>query len=76
MTTVLPNARVTPTLSIEEAGRLMGLSRTSAYEAVREGAIPTVRLGRAQMRVATAAVLEMLGFEPDGQTRDRTRDID
>ena len=34
------------TLSVEEAGRVLGLSRGSAYKAAREGQIPTLRIGR------------------------------
>ena len=32
------------TYSVEEAGKLLGLSRNSAYEAVRRGHIPAVRV--------------------------------
>jgi excisionase family DNA binding protein len=34
------------TLSVEEAGRLLGISRGLAYELVNRGDIPSVRLGR------------------------------
>ncbi len=34
------------TYSVEEAAELLGISRNSAYEAVRKGELPTVRLGR------------------------------
>ena len=34
------------TYSVEEAARLLGISRNSAYEAVRRGEIPTIRIGR------------------------------
>lgn len=33
-------------ISIEEAARLSGISRQSAYEAARRGEIPSVRIGR------------------------------
>ena len=32
-------------VSVEEAGRLLGISRRSAYRAAKTGAIPTVRIG-------------------------------
>ena len=32
--------------TIEEAARLLGIGRSSAYAAARRGEIPTVRLGR------------------------------
>jgi excisionase family DNA binding protein len=35
-----------PTLTVEEAGEILGLSRWSAYEAANKGLIPTVRIGR------------------------------
>jgi excisionase family DNA binding protein len=34
------------TLTVEEAGTLLGISRTLAYELVRRGEIPSLRLGR------------------------------
>jgi len=33
-------------LSVEEAGEYLGLSRTGAYDAVRAGTIPSIRIGR------------------------------
>jgi excisionase family DNA binding protein len=34
------------TMSVEEAGRRLGVSRNSAYEAAGRGEIPTIRIGR------------------------------
>jgi excisionase family DNA binding protein len=34
------------TLTVEEAGTRLGISRTLAYELVRRGEIPSIRLGR------------------------------
>jgi excisionase family DNA binding protein len=34
------------TLTVEEAARVLGISRSSAYEAVRRGELPVVKLGR------------------------------
>ncbi|AWN49477.1 helix-turn-helix domain-containing protein [Methylobacterium currus] len=34
------------TITIEEAGRQLGLSRNSAYQAAGRGEIPTIRIGR------------------------------
>ena len=45
------------------AGRALGLSRNSAYEAVKRGEIPSLRIGSA-IRVPTAALRQMLGLEP------------
>jgi excisionase family DNA binding protein len=51
------------TVTVEEAAALLGLSRNGAYNAVREGDIPSIRLGRA-IRVPSAALRQMLGLEP------------
>jgi excisionase family DNA binding protein len=43
-----PGGRPSPTrltLTVEEAAALLGISRNSAYEAVRRGEIPSVRIG-------------------------------
>ncbi|WP_409568315.1 helix-turn-helix domain-containing protein [Methylobacterium sp. E-041] len=34
------------TISVEEAGRQLGISRNTAYEAAGRGEIPTIRIGR------------------------------
>ena len=34
------------TYSVDEAARLLGISRNSCYEAIRRGEIPMIRLGR------------------------------
>jgi excisionase family DNA binding protein len=34
------------TISVPEAGRQLGLSRNGAYEAVKRGEIPVVRIGK------------------------------
>jgi excisionase family DNA binding protein len=34
------------TVSVEEAGRILGISRMAAYQAVWRGQIPSVRIGR------------------------------
>lgn len=46
-------------MSVEEAGRLLGLGRSAAYDAVHRGAIPVVRNGRSLM-VPKAAFQRML----------------
>ena len=45
------------------AGKALGLSRNSTYEAVKRGDIPSLRIGCA-IRVPTAALRQMLGLEP------------
>jgi excisionase family DNA binding protein len=34
------------TYSVEQAGQVLGLSRNGAYRLVRQGVIPTIRVGR------------------------------
>lgn len=34
------------TLTVEEAARLLGISRNSAFRAVQRGQLPSVRIGR------------------------------
>lgn len=53
------------TYTIEETAKVLGLGRTSAYEAVRRGEIPVLRVGR-RLLVPRAA-LERLLAEPGGQ---------
>ena len=51
-----------PVLSIEQAGLVLGLGRSSAYEAARAGAIPTIRLSQRRVVVPTAALRALLGM--------------
>lgn len=34
------------TLTVEETAEALGISRSTAYEAVRRGELPTIRIGR------------------------------
>jgi excisionase family DNA binding protein len=51
------------TVTVAQAGVMLGISRTSAYERVRRGEIPTVRLGR-RLLVPKTRLLAMLEGEP------------
>jgi excisionase family DNA binding protein len=44
------------TITVEEAGRRLGISRGLAYELVRRGEIPAVRLGCRRLVVPAGAV--------------------
>lgn len=48
-----------PTLTVEQAGQLLGISRRSAYRAANTGELPTIKLGR-RLLVPTARVLDLL----------------
>jgi excisionase family DNA binding protein len=52
------------TISVEEAARLLGISRGLAYEAARRGDIPVIRLGRRRLLVPRARLLELVGADP------------
>ncbi len=60
----LPDPRESPTLSVEEGGRLLGLGRDAAYQAARTGELPVLQFGR-KLRVPTARLLALLGAEPN-----------
>jgi len=43
---VVSRASYSKTIDVPEAARQLGLSRNAAYEAVKRGEIPAVRIGR------------------------------
>ena len=49
-------------LSVEEAAGVLGISRNSAYEAVRQGQIPALRIGRT-IRVPASGLRRLLEGE-------------
>lgn len=51
------------TMTVEQAGALLGISRRSAYRAAAAGHIPTIRLGR-RILVPAAMLYRMLGITP------------
>lgn len=48
------------TLSVSQAADALGISRNVAYDAIRRGEIPSLRLGR-KIRVPVAKLRAMLG---------------
>ena len=52
------------TYSVEEAGEILGISRSSAYEAAYRGDIPTLRIGK-RILVPRIPFEKMLGKEPE-----------
>lgn len=50
------------TVSVEEAGRLLGIGRNQAYAAAHAGQIPVIRIGK-RMLVPKAALDRMLAGE-------------
>lgn len=47
-------------VSIEQAGRMLSISRNLAYQMATEGKIPTVKLGKRRLLVPVAALEKML----------------
>jgi len=47
------------TVNVEEAGQILGIGRNSAYEAVRRGEIPVIKIGKL-LRVPIVALERML----------------
>lgn len=60
----IPTTDQQPTVTVEEAGRLLGLSRGSAYEAAKRGDLPTIRIGRRYL-VPTAQLRKLLGLDTE-----------
>ncbi len=50
-----------PTITVEQAGEVLGISRRSAYRAATTGELPTIKLGR-RLLVPTARLLDLLGL--------------
>ena len=53
-------SKLPPTISIEEAARMLGISRSAAYRAAKAGQLVTFKVGRRRL-VPTAPLLRMLG---------------
>jgi excisionase family DNA binding protein len=45
------------TLKVEEAAKLLGISRNTAYDAVKSGQLPTVKIGRLVPKAALERML-------------------
>ncbi len=43
---VIHDAEERRTITVAEAGRVLGISRNAAYEAVHRGEIPAIRVGK------------------------------
>lgn len=56
-----------PTIAVEDAARVLGVSRSQGYVLASAGAWPVVRVSPRRMRVVTARFMrEVLGLNPDG----------
>jgi excisionase family DNA binding protein len=57
---ILELSKLPPTISVEEAAVLLGISRSAAYRAAKAGQLVTFRVGR-RLLVPTAPLLRILG---------------
>jgi excisionase family DNA binding protein len=58
----LPAVLRKPTCSVEEAGEVLGISRSQAYAAARAGQLPVMKFGQRRFRVITSALKRQLGL--------------
>jgi len=54
-----------PTISVDELASVLDVARSTAFEAVRRGDVPAIRVGR-RIRIPTAGVRRLLQL--DSQT--------
>jgi excisionase family DNA binding protein len=59
----IPDPYAHPTITVEQAAGILGISRSAAYRAVHNGTIPSVELSAHRWVVPTAALLRTLGFD-------------
>lgn len=59
----IPDPADRPTLTVTEAGAILGWGRSKAYAAVAAGDIPSIRSGSRAV-VPTAALRQLLGLDP------------
>ena len=50
----------TLTMTVEEAGKLLGIGRSSAYGAIRRGELPSLKIGR-RILVPRSALFRKIG---------------
>ena len=54
-------AELPPTVTVEQAAKLLGVSRSAAYRAAATGQLPTLAFGR-RLVVPTFRLIQMLGI--------------
>lgn len=50
-----------PTIDVLDAGKILGIGKSCAYSAAKDGSIPTIKIG-GRYRVPTAPLRAMLGM--------------
>ena len=64
----VPDPAIEPTITVERAAELLGISRGQGYEGVRTGEVPSLRVGR-RIVVPTAALRRLLEIDGPGDIR-------
>jgi excisionase family DNA binding protein len=67
MAELSPKERRRATFSVPEAGEILGIGRSLAFEAAGSGQLPVIRIGK-RLLVPRAALERMLGAPIDGET--------
>lgn len=71
---VVPDPAERPTMTVDETASVLGVSRSTAYESIRTGDIPSIRLGR-RLVVPTAAVRKMLQLDSSDESVSEVRTV-
>lgn len=58
------------TLTVDEAARILGISRNSAYQGILTGEIPYIKIGR-RILVPKAVLMKLLESADEPQRTDR-----
>lgn len=61
-------------LTVEQAGEILGIGRSTAYELVRAGELKSIRLRR-RIVVPVARIAELLGVDPDAVCQHLGRSV-
>jgi hypothetical protein len=64
-----------PTCSVAEFGKIMDVSKNVSYDALNRGDFQSIRVG-GRIRVVTAPLRRMLGFEPAAGSAAQNRDAE
>jgi excisionase family DNA binding protein len=60
--------RLPAVLTVEEACSVLGIGRSSGFEAVQRGIIPAVRLSERRIGVPTAALIRRFNLDGEGDS--------
>ena len=58
----LPDPRQQPTMTVTEAGEILGLAKGGTYDAIHRGDLPVLRIGR-RLLIPTAGLYRLLQID-------------